>query len=717
MKRALLLILLISPTFVLFSQVDIAEYNRMQREYVDYVRTETAAFEQFKEERDQEFVDFLKKDWENYELLEAGKPIEFPGPAEIPVLKEVPKKIKVKKIPLKRVSPVPVKEIPTVQLALKPIPRPAVPAKRKDYDFLSYSFYGKKLGFVYPKSMKKLHASSVGETPISEFWTNASETDYYQLIEQILEYKNNMNLNDLAYLKLTENISAELLDDSNDQKLLTWFILNKSGYKLKVGFAKGKVHLMLPVVNLIYGYNYFMFDNLKYYIFEDIAISNIYTYKGDYPAANKIMNFNMYVAPLFGEEVLTRELSFSYDGKDYEFPIYYNKNLIDFCNDFPQGEIQIFFNAGISHVAKESLDKNIQPIIDKMSEKDAANFLLHFTQVAFSYQTDGEQFGYEKFFFPEEILHYKHADCEDRSVFFSYLVNEYLGLKVVGLNYPGHIATAVKFNEDIAGTYYELDNEKYVICDPTYINAPVGMCMPEYLKSNVSILSLNNSHISNTETDDIWNAVIEKGAVRTNYKNDIIKFSDNKYFITGIYEDSILVGNTLMQAKDGMIHMFIATVDSKGSILKINELVASDAVTPYGIAIIGDNIYVSGQYSGNILAGKFRLETKAHREMFTASLNLENDILWLKNTGIIQENAGKTLFFNATYSTTGEMLDSTIISEQSFDSQMPIASYNNKTIVFTGRFEGLNMKLAKSEIYNKKDAFEYAKTLQRLTEY
>ncbi len=166
-----------------------------------------------------------------------------------------------------------------------------------------------------------------------------------------------------------------------------------------------------------------------------------------------------------------------------------------------------------------------------------------------------------------------------------------------------------------------------------------------------------------------------------------------------------------------MIHMFVATVDSKGNILKIKDLIASDLVTPYGLAIIDNKVYVSGQYSGNILAGKFRIETIAHREMFTASLNLENDMLWLKNTGIIQENEGKSMFFNARYSSTGEMLDSTIISEQSFDAQMPIVSYDKKTIVFTGRFDALNMKLAKSEIYDKKDAFEYAKTLQSLTEY
>ena len=116
--------------------------------------------------------------------------------------------------------------------------------------------------------------------------------------------------------------------------------------------------------------------------------------------------------------------------------------------------------------------------------------LINFVQTAFEYATDDEQFGYERPLFGDEIFYYPYSDCEDRSILFSILMRDLLGLDVVLLHFPGHLATAVKFNEDISGFYLMIDNEKYLICDPTYINAPVGDCMPDYQNSSVTIVKI-----------------------------------------------------------------------------------------------------------------------------------------------------------------------------------------------------------------------------------
>ena len=53
------------------------------------------------------------------------------------------------------------------------------------------------------------------------------------------------------------------------------------------------------------------------------------------------------------------------------------------------------------------------------------------------------------------------------------------------LDYPDHIASAVCFTEEVSGDAVVLaDGSRYVICDPTYIGAPVGRCMDSY--KNVS---------------------------------------------------------------------------------------------------------------------------------------------------------------------------------------------------------------------------------------
>ena len=117
---------------------------------------------------------------------------------------------------------------------------------------------------------------------------------------------------------------------------------------------------------------------------------------------------------------------------------------------------------------------------------------MNFVQTAFQYQTDQEQFGYERPLFGDETFYYPYSDCEDRSILFSILVRELLGLDIVLLHYPHHLATAVNFgDEEVYGSYFSINGQKYVISDPTYINAPVGECMPQFQNSSAEIVKIN----------------------------------------------------------------------------------------------------------------------------------------------------------------------------------------------------------------------------------
>ena len=158
-----------------------------------------------------------------------------------------------------------------------------------------------------------------------------------------------------------------------------------------------------------------------------------------------------------------------------------NKNLIDFYYDYPQCDVVVHYKTPMSEELRASLYPQLKTAIAGKSQKEAANILLNFVQTAFEYMTDGEQFGFEKPNFPDETFYYPYCDCEDRAMLYSTLVRDLLGLDTILLDYPNHIASAVRFTEDIPGDYVVLDDgSKYLICDPTYIGAPIGACMDQY---------------------------------------------------------------------------------------------------------------------------------------------------------------------------------------------------------------------------------------------
>ena len=112
-------------------------------------------------------------------------------------------------------------------------------------------------------------------------------------------------------------------------------------------------------------------------------------------------------------------------------------------------------------------------------------------QTAFVYEYDDKVWGEDRAFFAEETLYYPYCDCEDRSILFSRLVRDLLGLDVILVYYPGHLATAVCFNSEVKGDYITLNGRRFVVCDPTYIGAPVGCTMPSMDNKAAKVILLH----------------------------------------------------------------------------------------------------------------------------------------------------------------------------------------------------------------------------------
>lgn len=151
----------------------------------------------------------------------------------------------------------------------------------------------------------------------------------------------------------------------------------------------------------------------------------------------------------------------------------------------------MYANTPLANDVSSQLYRQLKSSVDGKSNLEAVNILLNWVQTGFEYEFDDIIWGEDRAFFAEESLNYPYCDCEDRSILFTRLVRDILGLKCILVFYPGHLASAVCFDETVNGDYIILDNERYTICDPTYIGASVGLTMPDMNNQSAKVILLN----------------------------------------------------------------------------------------------------------------------------------------------------------------------------------------------------------------------------------
>lgn len=462
----------------LFAQDDYEAWKQKQQE----------ALREYKSAQDKAFVEFLEKNWEPFEVLKGEKEDTKPKPVEPPVAeletqKELPKENIVKEI-----------LVPVFQEEEQIEKNNMIVAVDKTAPLVKFTFWGLPLEFNYISNLK-VELSPLDQKAVANFWYVVSNTDYEALLKQAKESREKMNLNDWGYCLLLNELGKKISnEDKNLTRLFVWFMLTKTGFETKVGFNENSIYLLLPSANKIYGVSFVEIDGKRFYAisFEEKEKINfaISTYEGNYPKADDLIDLGIDKSPNIKKSIVEKELKFSYSGQEYTIPVRYDQNAAEFFRDYPQTNLDVYFNAPLSPEATQSLTSGLKPILEGKSETEVANIVLRFVQTAFQYKTDGDQFGREKSFFSDETLFYPYCDCEDRSIIFSYLIRQILDREVVGLDYPGHIATGVNFATKIEGDHIIVDNKVFTICDPTYINADLGMAMPQFKDVEPEIIKL-----------------------------------------------------------------------------------------------------------------------------------------------------------------------------------------------------------------------------------
>lgn len=490
MKKTIIAVMILLSATPLFAQ-DYEFFVKKQKEemqrFTDSVRHN---YDEFRRQANEEYAQFMRERWEEFQAM---KGVPVPDIPEPPQPFEREKDVPIPELPIKHDKII---TIPT------PYPQPEEPLKLPDNPVIpntpqlrefDFSFYGTSLS-VHTDNNIKIKLKDISENSVADAWEQLASETSESLLEDCLALRAKLKLGDWAYYCMLRDFSEDYYGKgANEAVVMRTYLMAQSGFNVRISRKDSHLIVLLPFDGMVYETTYLSFSGECFY---DVD-SEKGNQGGTYYAYNRSLTNNDHVLSLRmpcppkldfksgGEKTFKSQ---RYSELSVSMPI--NKNLMAFYQDYPKCLWPNYSWAGLSDEVKAKLYPALRRGITGKSQIEAANRLINFVQTAFEYKTDDQQFGCERSLFADETFYYPYSDCEDRSILFSILVRDLLGLDVVLIQYPDHLATAVRYTESVSGSYIILDGQNYFISDPTYIGANVGECMPRYTQARPAVYKL-----------------------------------------------------------------------------------------------------------------------------------------------------------------------------------------------------------------------------------
>lgn len=478
MKKHLFISLFVVLVILPCKAQDFNSYKQRQQEAFRIQKQKSQEeWDAYRRKANADFAQYLERAWIK-RTIEEPKP-EPPKEPDIPpvVLPEID-------IDIPEDVPIDV-DVNIPELAIEPVPIAPIPYKPKPTEkALSFTYYGTH-DRIRLDIDKKASLRGFDEKAVSRFWKDLSGEVYDNVIADCQDIRANRDLCDWAFFKMTEKVAQILYNNNNEQVVFHAWLLSQSGFSIRLGRENGNIHLLLGTTSIIFGKPYWRTSDGIFTLLDDDCSTTMYLMDVKFPKTYPLRT-RMSAGNYFEKNRASgREL------KSDKYPaakatVICDNNILAFLNDVPVSAIEgsedtdflKYADMILSEGAGRELYSTLFEQIAGKEESEAANIILNFVQTAFEYKTDGEVWGRERPFFPEETLFYPYCDCEDRAILFCRMIKDLMALDVAFVSYPGHLAAAVCFNQEVPGDYFLVNDKKYVICDPTYINAPVGWTMP-----------------------------------------------------------------------------------------------------------------------------------------------------------------------------------------------------------------------------------------------
>ncbi len=339
-------------------------------------------------------------------------------------------------------------------------------------------FYGGNVQFTLNPGVDVRLSAHPDAKELRAFYYQLSKADCQSLIDTLLSYRREKDLNDWLYYQLVRKTAEQISPKAENYARYTaykWFLMCKSGYDARLALTSSEIIFYIYNKEDIEDIPFFMVDGKKF------MCLNIH----DYPKANlehdpaipvsikvegarNAFSYRVTKLPDFRPESYTsKNIQFSYKQKAYHFEVKLNPDVESIFKNYPVVDFADYFNIPLSRETYGSLIPLLKKNVEGMKVKKGVDYLMRFTRYAFLYEDDQENFGKEKRLSAEETLFSKYSDCDDRAALFFYLVKEIYDLPMIALLYPTHITMAVQFEKPVGKNAILYDGRYYTVCEPT----------------------------------------------------------------------------------------------------------------------------------------------------------------------------------------------------------------------------------------------------------
>jgi hypothetical protein len=515
-----------------------------------------------------------------------------------------------------------------------------------------FGYFGNPINISYDKLLSLNVNQQITKEIVASYWKKFVVSNSHHLVNQLMIYRDRLGLNDWGYLLLVKSCANAIFPyDDSGETLLSWALMVRSGYDVKLGFNQLGASLLFPSVHKIYGIASVKIGGKAYYIDNPISFFPITTYPFGHPGATRDINLKFFQSLNFQGEMEVKKLQFTWDKKNYEFNLRNNPEVIHFMESYPQTDPAIFFDAPFTSLAKESIFNQFKPILAGMKSEEGAAFLQQFVQKAFAWHPYNDLYGYDRFMFPEELLFKEESNDKGKALLYAWMITNLLNQKSALVEFPGFYSVAISLDHPMDGDNFLLNGEVYTIADPTYNNAPIGLIMKDFNSIKPLVRSLNSWIDLKVKQERIWSLAMAFGAERSGGDNDFLIDEDKNSYITGYFREK----NTESSLPSPT--PFVAKFDEKNVLVWMVKFDTGEQAFGLELKQLDRNeFYLAGSFKGYLECNGIKIQSHlSEPDLFFVQFNQMGTIGWMAKSGLDALDEETELFYVVKFSRSGDI--------------------------------------------------------------